>query len=223
MVHGHWARQDADLSYMNQPAIATMLLVAGFSSLNTHYLSWAHMEPPKYCMDRLFVTPEGVTIDEQVQKLTEVSTFRVMLHLYSFTLQGIFSCTCVTPQSLSQDETILPTDSKRLERVRPVCKVYFKVVALAMQLPAAAPTEDAHCVCVWLMAQHCLMMYACASACCGYMQVNREKGTRRVTNLNVAKYFREIGKAALQALPILQAQELIPATHPVLQLSLIHI
>lgn len=73
MVHGHWARQDADLSYMNQPQISTMLLVAGFTSLNTHYLSWGHLEPPQYCMDRLFVTPDGVTIDEQIQKLTEVS------------------------------------------------------------------------------------------------------------------------------------------------------
>jgi hypothetical protein len=77
MVHGHWARQDADLSYMNQPQISTMLLVAGFTSLNTHYLSWAHMAPPQYCMDRLFVTPDGVTIDEQIQKLTEVSTLWV--------------------------------------------------------------------------------------------------------------------------------------------------
>jgi hypothetical protein len=49
------------------------------------------------------------------------------------------------------------------------------------------------------------------------MQGNREKGTRRVTNLNVAKYFREIGRAALQALPILLANEHMPTTHPLLQ------
>jgi hypothetical protein len=72
MVHGHWARQDADLSYMNQPAILTMLLVAGFTGLSKHFLSWAALEPPKYCLDRMFVTAEGVTIEEQVLQLTEV-------------------------------------------------------------------------------------------------------------------------------------------------------
>lgn len=72
MVHGHWARQDADLSYMNQPAITTMLLVAGFSSLTTHFLSWAQLAPPASCLDKMFVTPDGVTIDQQVDKLTQV-------------------------------------------------------------------------------------------------------------------------------------------------------
>lgn len=72
MVHGHWARQDADMSYMNQPAITTMLLVAGFSSLSTHNLAWAMLPPPASCLAKLFVTPDGVTIAQQVEKLTQV-------------------------------------------------------------------------------------------------------------------------------------------------------
>lgn len=72
MVHGHWARQDADLSYMNSPAIGTMLLVAGFSSLNKHFLSWTQLPVPKECLDKLFLTPDNMTIDQQVAKLTEV-------------------------------------------------------------------------------------------------------------------------------------------------------
>jgi hypothetical protein len=90
LVHGHWARQDADLSYMNQPAILTMLMVGGFSSLTKHYLSWSYLEPPEFCLDRLFVTPGGMTIDQQVDKLTQVRTrvaecFSVQLHLLSST------------------------------------------------------------------------------------------------------------------------------------------
>lgn len=52
---------------------------------------------------------------------------------------------------------------------------------------------------------------------CPHLQLNRDKKTRRTTNLNVARYFKEIGMAALQALPILQAHGSIPETHPVLQ------
>jgi hypothetical protein len=52
---------------------------------------------------------------------------------------------------------------------------------------------------------------------CLHLQLNRDPKTRRVTNLHVAKYFKEVGRAALQALPILQAYGVIPATHPVLQ------
>ena len=46
---------------------------------------------------------------------------------------------------------------------------------------------------------------------------NRDKETRNVTALNVARYFLEIGTAALQALPILQAYGLIKRSHPLLQ------
>jgi hypothetical protein len=88
MVHGQWARQDADLSHMNQPAIRTMLLVAGFSDLTKHYLSWTQLDPPQECMDRLFVTPDNVTIDQQVDKLTEVRERSALLVVVGLPLQA---------------------------------------------------------------------------------------------------------------------------------------
>lgn len=117
MVHGHWARQDADLSYLNQPAILTMLMVAGFTSLSKHYLSWSTLPPPQLCVDRMFVTPDGLTIDQQVEKLTEVGVLHahrvyaqfmpkcVVCSLWSVTLTSVawpwlvvcgthYSCTC---------------------------------------------------------------------------------------------------------------------------------
>ena len=72
MTHGHWARQDIDLSYLNAPDINTMLLVAGFSDLSKHYLAWSTLPPPQCCLDKLFVTQDGTTIQQQIAALTEV-------------------------------------------------------------------------------------------------------------------------------------------------------
>jgi hypothetical protein len=74
LVHGHWKRDDAELSYLNSPAILTMLMVAGFPAMDKHYISWTTLEPPQYCLDRMFVTADGVTISEQVQRCIEVSS-----------------------------------------------------------------------------------------------------------------------------------------------------
>jgi hypothetical protein len=57
----------------------------------------------------------------------------------------------------------------------------------------------------------------CAPLLCLHSQANRITDTRNVTALNVAKYFLEIGTAALQALPLLEAQGLIKPNHPLLQ------
>ena len=57
----------------------------------------------------------------------------------------------------------------------------------------------------------------CAAACCVHMQLNKERVGYPVTNKNVAQYFREIGTAALQAVPYLQAEGLIADTHTLLQ------
>lgn len=74
MTHGHWARQDIDLSYLNSPNINTILLVAGFASLHRHYMSWTTLPPPRYCLNRLFITPEGKPIQQQIDTLTEVGS-----------------------------------------------------------------------------------------------------------------------------------------------------
>lgn len=72
MVHGGWARQDVDLSYLNAPNINTLVLVAGFDGIGKYFRSWGMLMPPEACLRRLFTTPNGVTIQQQIERLTEV-------------------------------------------------------------------------------------------------------------------------------------------------------
>jgi hypothetical protein len=78
LEHGQWLRSDYHLSYGNTPAITTMLLVAGFPSLDKHFMSWSTLEPPKFCVDMMFVTPDGQNIDDQIERLTQVSRAAVI-------------------------------------------------------------------------------------------------------------------------------------------------
>lgn len=73
LIHGHWVRDDPIMSYMNSPHITTMLLVAGFSGVKKHNLTWARLQPPAQSINNLFLTADGVTIDQQIARIKEVS------------------------------------------------------------------------------------------------------------------------------------------------------
>lgn len=72
MMLAHWLRQDVDLSYINIPAIGTLLLVAGFTGIHAHYLCWAVEKVPDECLDMVMRRPDGTTLRAQIARRMEV-------------------------------------------------------------------------------------------------------------------------------------------------------
>lgn len=71
-THCHWNRQDVDLSYLNGPDINAMVLQGGYNDIHGHYQAWSHLLPPEECLQKLFVTKDGMSIQQQIDVLVEV-------------------------------------------------------------------------------------------------------------------------------------------------------
>ena len=74
LAHALWLRDDIDLSYLNGPDLMAMLLMADYRSMTEHHHIWGLLPPPTSCMDKLFVTAAGVTVQQQLEKLLQVSS-----------------------------------------------------------------------------------------------------------------------------------------------------
>jgi hypothetical protein len=108
MTHAKWLRQEIDLSYLNQPDINALVLMADFRGIDRHFQTWGTLLPPPSCVERLFVTQEGKTITQQIRDLEQVSTaccpckctssllFNVML----VALPGLVECAALQQRQL---------------------------------------------------------------------------------------------------------------------------
>jgi hypothetical protein len=73
--HGGWNVDDSDLSYLNRPDLNACLLMAGFRQMplmENHFHTWAQLTPPESCLQLLFVTDEGVSIQQQIESALQV-------------------------------------------------------------------------------------------------------------------------------------------------------
>lgn len=99
MVHAHWKREEVDLSYLNLPDINAMLLMGDFRGLERHNPVWTLLPPPERCLELLFVTAEGVTIQQQIvnclQVRCRVGTMSKAEAMQPASLSSVCVCVCV--------------------------------------------------------------------------------------------------------------------------------
>lgn len=67
-----WNLKQVDLSYLNGPDINAMGLQGGHRNIDSYIVNWSHILPPVECLEKLFVTKDGLSIQEVIQQLTEV-------------------------------------------------------------------------------------------------------------------------------------------------------
>lgn len=61
-----------ELSYLLGPDINALVLEAGYRNIDSCVQHWSHLMPPAECLAKVFVTKDGLSIQEVVEQLTEV-------------------------------------------------------------------------------------------------------------------------------------------------------
>lgn len=75
-----WHLRQADFSYLNGPDSNAMVLQGGHRNIDSYHVNWSHLPPPVECLEKMFVTKEGLSIQEVILQLTEVGEGYTWLH-----------------------------------------------------------------------------------------------------------------------------------------------